>query len=142
MTSGPSVIWLWICECHFFPCIITMKVTGFSLRFLVAGERCNVTTRIFWKRLLIWVKNSHKLPNVSRGIFIVDKEFSDLWCLMNTLKSTLNETGIEQQKWLNLHLSAVKPTCNVILLQPLSLKIHIQFLQTDLHIFPRLLFYW
>ena len=24
------------CECRFFPCIITMKITGFSLRFLVA----------------------------------------------------------------------------------------------------------
>ena len=44
---GPSVMWLLICECHFFPCIITMKVTGFSLRFLVAGERCNVTREYF-----------------------------------------------------------------------------------------------
>ena len=35
-----------------------------SLRILVAGERWTVYRRIFWKRLHVWIKSSHRLPNV------------------------------------------------------------------------------
>ena len=43
-----------------------------SLRILVAGERWTVYRRTFWKRLHVWIKSSHRLPNV-RGRILRSK---------------------------------------------------------------------
>ena len=80
---------LWFCEFKVFdihghmiqrgqPCLLIQhylhpwpltfpRKTGFSLRILVARERCNVTGAYF-ERGHIWIKNSHRLPNICRRI--------------------------------------------------------------------------
>ena len=75
---------------EFFYSLVLPTDQGFSWRILVAGLRCNVTREIFWKGLLIWIKNIHRLSNVRWKILPSNGEFSDLWCLMNTLR--LSET--------------------------------------------------
>ena len=61
---------------------------GFSLRILVAGERCNVTGKHFEreaphlrKKKLIVIA----YQTLTREFCVVNGEFSDLQCLMNTL---------------------------------------------------------
>ena len=62
-----------------------MDIAGFSLRILVAGERCNVTGEYF-ERGSMSEKNIVISYLVLVGEFCVVKgEFSELRCLMNTL---------------------------------------------------------
>ena len=44
------------------------NLTGFSLRIVVAGERCNVTGAYFERGPMSEEKNSHRLPNICRRI--------------------------------------------------------------------------
>ena len=57
---------------------------GFSLRFLVARERCNVTGE-YLKEAHIWVKIALSYWTLAREFSVVNGEFSNLRCLMNTL---------------------------------------------------------
>ena len=42
---------------------------GFSLIIQVAGGRCNITGEYYFgKRLHVWIKNTHRLPNICRRI--------------------------------------------------------------------------
>ena len=67
--------------------------SGFSLRIVVVGERCNVRYRsIFWKRLHVWIKKIVIGYRTFAGEFcVVNGEFSDLRCLMNTALKNLRQ---------------------------------------------------
>ena len=56
-----------------------ISLAGFSLRILVAGERCMLP-----EQLHVSIKNHPRLPNISQRVQ-VNGEFSDLRCLMNTI---------------------------------------------------------
>ena len=45
--------------------------------------------RILWKTLHVWIKKVIGYQTLAGEFCIVNREFSDLWCLMKTLKSLL-----------------------------------------------------
>ena len=58
-----------------------ISLAGFSSRILVAGERCTLP-----EQLHVWIKNHPRLPNISQRVhWQVNREFSDLRCLINTI---------------------------------------------------------
>ena len=68
---------------------------GLSLRILVAGERFNVTREYyFWKKLYVWKKIGISYRMLVGEFCIVNGEFSNLQCLMNTLLKS-----ITPRKW-------------------------------------------
>ena len=71
-------------ETTVFYCWRLVKYAGFSLRILVAGERCNVTG----ENIILWMLEWKIFIGyrTSAGEFcVVNREFSDLRCLLNTL---------------------------------------------------------
>ena len=65
------------------------QVSGFSLRILVAGERCNITEEYFERGSTSEYKIVIGYRMFDGELCIVNGEFPDLRCLMNTLKSWL-----------------------------------------------------
>ena len=59
--------------------------SGFSLRILVAGERCNVTGEYFESGSKSEYKIVIGYRTFTGELCVVDGEFSDLRCRMNTL---------------------------------------------------------
>ena len=66
--------------------LITAYNTGFTLRILVAGERCNVTGKKYYER---GSTSERKIVigyrTLARELCIVNREFSNLRCLINTM---------------------------------------------------------
>ena len=59
--------------------------TGFSLRILVARERCNITGEYFERGSTSEQKIVIGYWAFARDFYEVNEEFHDLWCRMNTL---------------------------------------------------------
>ena len=57
---------------------------GFSLRILVAGERCNVTGEYSERGSTSEKKIVIGYPMLAGEICVVNRELSDVQCLMNT----------------------------------------------------------
>ena len=68
--------------------ILTLH-SGFSLRILLAGEKCNVTGDYSERGSMSESKIVIEYEILAREFCIVSGEFSDLWCLMNTLYTKL-----------------------------------------------------
>ena len=74
--------------------------SGFSLRILVTVERCNIYRKIFWKRFLIWIKNSHRLPNISWRSFLC--KWRILWSSMPNEHPASYQTNQSEMQWVYL----------------------------------------
>ena len=76
--------------CYAIFCNIIFKLyvvhAGFSLRIVIAGEQCKVTGELLQKREAL----SGNEQNLAGEFCVVDGEFSDLRCLMNTLSCDSN----------------------------------------------------
>ena len=48
-------------------------------------RKVKIYRRILWKRLQVWIQNSHMLSPLAGEFCVVNRDFSDLWCLMNIL---------------------------------------------------------
>ena len=68
--------------------ILTLH-SGFSLRILLAGEKCNVTRDYFERGSMSESKIVIEYGTLAREFCIVNGEFSDVWCLTNTLYTKL-----------------------------------------------------
>ena len=64
-------------------------ITGFSLRILVAGERCKVIGKYFERGSSCEWKIVPGNRTLAGEFFIVNGVFSSLWCLMKILVSVL-----------------------------------------------------
>ena len=64
---------------------LTQLLSGFSLRILVAGERCNVTGEYFERGSMSGYNIVIGYQTFAGELSIVNRIFSDLWCLMNSL---------------------------------------------------------
>ena len=62
--------------------------SGFSLRILVAGVRCNIPGEYFENTPCLNKKIVIGYLTLAGDFCVVNGEFSNLWCLINTLHST------------------------------------------------------
>ena len=63
-------------HCHSF--MVFNKNSG-------SKRKVKIYRRILWKRLQVWIQDSHMLLPLAREFCVVNWDFSDLWCLINTL---------------------------------------------------------
>ena len=70
---------------------IHLYESGFSLRILVAGERCNVTEEYFERGSTSEYKIAIGYRTFAGELCVVNGEFSDLRCRMNILYKLLNK---------------------------------------------------
>ena len=64
---------------------LTQLLSRFSLRILVAGETCNVTGEYFEGGSTSKYNIVIGYQTFAGELSIINQEFSDLWCLMNSL---------------------------------------------------------
>ena len=80
--------------------------TVFSLRILVAGDRCNIRSPHVWIKIVLGYRT------LAGEFCVVNREFSNLWCPMNTLQRALFLLDFDRflhtiVKWNSLHAKQV-----------------------------------